>query len=161
VRRIAAERGAGATMAAAIERARRSFAPPARSLYATLRERYPELEPCTLTKRSMLALTRAIEVESLSRAERPLLFAAFQRERFYRRDEARWRELSRGAAATVAFADFARLRVPDDGAIEVPVAPGDPLLREWAVVCDAPSRPATRCCASGRSSAMPRATACA
>lgn len=138
VRRVAADRAAGVALGVAIERAVRSVAAPQRSLYAALRQVHPELEPCTLTKRSMLALSRAIEAESLSRAERPLLFAAFQRESFYRQDEPRWRDLARGAAVTIAFADFARLCVPESGPTEVPIAPDDPLVREWAIVCDAP-----------------------
>ena len=138
VRRVAADRAAGVALGVAIERAVRSLDAPARSLFAALRRSHPELEPCTLTKRSMLALSRAMEAESLSRAERPLLFAAFQRECHYREDEPRWRELARGAAVTIAFADFARLRVPESGPTEVPIAPDDPLVREWAIVCDAP-----------------------
>jgi len=138
VRRVLAERAGGISLAMAIQRTVGDAEVPARSLYAALRRRRPELEPCTLRKGVMLALSHAIEVESLARAEAPLLFASFQRERFFRHEEARWRELARGAALTVAFADFPSLRTPRDGPVEIPVGGDDPLLREWAIVCDAP-----------------------
>ncbi len=44
-------------------------------------------------KRTLIALSHAIEDECAARAERPLLFGSFQRERFYRDSEPRWREL--------------------------------------------------------------------
>lgn len=138
VRQVGSERAAGVSLAVAIERAMRDLEPPGPSLYAALRRRHPELEPRTLPKRLMLALSHAIEEESLSRADRPLLFAAFQRERFYRQEQARWRELARTAELTLAFADFEQLRTPRGGPAEIPIAPDDPFAREWAIVCDAP-----------------------
>lgn len=137
IRRVAAERGAGISLAAAIERARTYADGPARSVYAMLRHRRPDLEPRTLTKPRLLALSRAVEDESLSRAERPLLFASFQRERFYREAEPRWRELARGAELAIVFADFARPRTPRRAPAEIPVERDHPLTREWAIVCDA------------------------
>lgn len=138
VQHVAADRAAGVSLAWAIERAIREAEPPAASLYAALRRRRPDLEPRTLPKRHMLALSHAIEEESLSRAEHPLLFASFQRERYYRQEEARWRELARTAELTLAFADFPRLRAPRGAPAEIPIDPAHPLAREWAIVCDAP-----------------------
>ena len=137
IRRVLAEREAGTALAVAIERARGDLAVEPGSIYATLRRRRPDLEPRRLSKPVMVALSHAIEDESLSRAERPLLFASFQRERFYRQEEPRWREFTRGAEVTAVFADFSRLRKPRDGPIEVPVERSHPLLREWAIVCEA------------------------
>ncbi len=134
---VASERAAGGSLPAAIERATRDRAAHSPSLYAALRRRRPELEARTLPKRLMLALSHAIEEECLSRAEHPLLFASFQREAFYRAEQVRWRELSRAAQLSVAFARFARRAAPRDGPAEIPVAAGDPLAREWAIVCDA------------------------
>ena len=84
-------------------------------------------------------MSRAIEDECLARAERPLLFGCFQRERFYRDSERRWRELARTAERTVVLADFPRVRRPKTGPIEIPIAPSDPVAREWAIVCESPS----------------------
>ncbi len=137
VRRVVAERAAGTTLQVAIQRARQPIA-LAPSLFAWLRRAHPELDSQLLTRPAMLALSQAIEDESLARAERPLLFASFQREHAYREQEARWRELSRGAELTCVFADFARARVPRGGPAEIRVASASPLVREWAIVCDAP-----------------------
>jgi DICT domain-containing protein len=86
----------------------------------------------------LLALSRAIEDESCARAERPLLFGSFQRERFYRQSQRRWRDFARTAELAVVFADFERARSPARGPAEVPIDRSGPLTREWAVVCDAP-----------------------
>jgi DNA-binding transcriptional MerR regulator len=137
VQRVVAERAAGITLAVAIERAT-CPTPLAPSLFAWLRHNHPELDSQLLQRPSMLALSQAIEDESLARAERPLLFACFQRERAYREQEARWRKLARGAELTCVFADFPRARRPRGGPTDVPTAVSSPLVREWAVVCDAP-----------------------
>lgn len=137
IARVASERAAGLSLPVAIQRATRRPASPSASLYAALRRARPELEARALPKPTMLALSRAIEEESLARAENPLLFASFQREAFYRREEARWRELSRSAHLSVAFADFARSAARRGEPAEIPVDDGDPLAREWAIVCDA------------------------
>jgi DICT domain-containing protein len=137
VRHVLAERAAGTPMAIAVARARDRVEQPATSIYATLRRRRPDLQPQTLTAPMMLALSRAIEDESLSRAEQPILFGSFQRERFYRSSAARWRELAAGAAFAAVFADFAAAAEPVDGPAEVPLGRDHPLSREWAVVCDA------------------------
>jgi DICT domain-containing protein len=147
VRRVAAERAAGVALSTAIERATRDPEPPATSPYATLRRRHPDLEPRLLPKRLMIALSYAVEDESLSRAERPILFAAFQRERFYRQAQARWRALSLHAELAVVFAEFQGPRSPRDGPLEIPVRRDSPLAREWAIVCDAPGHAA---CLVGR-----------
>ena len=95
-----------------------------------------------LRKPVLLALTRAIEDESCARAERPLLFGAFQRERFFRQSQRRWRDFARTARLAAVFADFERARRPAHGPAELPIDSGDPLTREWAVVCEAPGHAA-------------------
>jgi len=115
----------------------------ARSLYAELRRRHPELAPQPLSKRSLLAISHAIEDECCARAEQPLLFGGFQRLSFLRESYARWVELARTAEVAVVFADLdtpqeQRPRVP----IEVALPKDAPLNREWIVVCDAPDLPA-------------------
>jgi DICT domain-containing protein len=138
VAQVLRERAAGLSLGAAIERVRGAARGPEPSIFAGLRRRRPELQPIVLRKPALLALTRAIEDESCAQAERPLLFGAFQQERFYRRSQRRWHELARTAELAVAFADFDRVRVPARGPAEVPIGRADPLAREWAVVCEAP-----------------------
>jgi DNA-binding transcriptional MerR regulator len=139
IRAVAAKRRAGLALPVAIEQARSERSGPARSVYAALRARAPDLGSRRLVKPVMLALSRAIEDEALSRGEAMMVFGAFQRERFYRESQPRWRELSRTAEVAVVFADFARPCAPRDAPIEVPVPREHPLNREWAVVCEGTS----------------------
>ena len=109
------------------------------SIFAGLRRRWPEQSVQVLSKRAMDAMSRAIEDECLAQASRPVLIGAFQRERFYRQSERRWRELARTASWAVVFADFATSRTPRGAAAEVAVPGDDPLLREWAVIAASPT----------------------
>jgi MerR family transcriptional regulator, light-induced transcriptional regulator len=136
IRKVAAQRAAGFSLAAAIERARGESVESSPSVFATLRRRRPDLEPRAIAKPIMLALAHAIEDETLARAERPILFGSFQRERFYRQAQPRWRELARGAEVAVVFADFERLRTPRYEPAEIPVPRAHPLNREWTLVCE-------------------------
>jgi MerR family transcriptional regulator, light-induced transcriptional regulator len=137
VQRVLRERAAGLSLAAAIARVHESDMDVEPSIFAGLRRRRPELQPFVLRKPAMLALSRAIEDESCARAEVPLLFGSFQEERFYRQSERRWRDFWRTAELTCVFADFERVRLAADGPAELPIDANGPLLREWAVVCEA------------------------
>jgi MerR family transcriptional regulator, light-induced transcriptional regulator len=135
--RVIAERERGIELPVAIERAR-AASTVVPSLFAQLRERRPDLQPMTVSKRNLAPLARAIEDESAARAERPLLIGSFQRERYYRQSEHRWRELARGAESAFVFADFERLQEPAGAPAELPVDRSHPVSREWALVCAAP-----------------------
>lgn len=133
-------RSAGLSMPIAVERARSSAQHPHESVYAGLRQMHPGLRVQSLRKDAVLALSRAIEDECCMRAELPVLFAGFQRERHYRLSEERWQDLSRTARAAFVFARFeesdastrpVRLRLPDTSVLD----------REWLLVCDAPDHP--------------------
>ncbi len=138
VRRVARDKAAGVSIPAAIERAKAALTEVEPSIYAGVRRRRPDLVPYVLPKRTLIALSHAIEDECCARAERPVLFGSFQRPRFYRHAEARWRELTRTAHAAIVFAEFDERRDPDGGPHEVPVEHEHPLCREWGLVCDAP-----------------------
>jgi DICT domain-containing protein len=142
VQRVARDRAAGMTLSAAIARASEVAETTLSSVFASLRRDHPDLQPRRLSKPLLLALTHAIEDEGLARAERPLIFAGFQAERFYRQSEPRWRQLSRSAELAIAFADFPGVRTPSDGAIEIPVSPDSPFLREWTLILWAPGHTA-------------------
>jgi MerR family transcriptional regulator, light-induced transcriptional regulator len=137
VGRVAAGRAAGLSLGAAIEASTHSSRSHDLSLFAGIRRLRPDLEPVSLSKRILIALSQAIEDECLSRAERPVLFASFQHKRFYRRQQSRWRELSRSSELAVVFAEFDRARHRRGGPVEIPVNRAHPLAREWAIVCDA------------------------
>ncbi len=134
---VVAERERGVGLPVAIERARIA---PSRvpSLFAQLRERRPDLQPMKVRKRHLIPLAHAIEEESAARAERALLIGSFQRERFYRHSEARWRELSQGTECAFVFADFKRARRPQRAPAELPIDRSHPISREWALICEAP-----------------------
>jgi DICT domain-containing protein len=144
-------RAAGLGMASAAGRALASTGRHEASVFAGVRRLQPHLRTQLLRKPAVLALSRAIEDECCAQADRPLVFAAFQRERYYRTAQQRWQELSRTARSTVVFADFdgdpaqsATDRSPAATAgapLEVPVPFHAPMNREWVLVCDSEDYP--------------------
>jgi DICT domain-containing protein/predicted DNA-binding transcriptional regulator AlpA len=136
VRAVVAARDAGLSLPAAIERV--ALAPQERreSLFGLLRLRRPELAPELVPKPRMVALSHAIEDECLSRAHAPVLIGSFQRERFFRAEEARWAGFARTAAVAVAFADFETNT--HTRPLQLHVTREHQLNREWAIVCFAP-----------------------
>src|SRR5436190_17264869 len=80
VRSVVRARAEGLSLTSAIDRARRLASEQAPSVYAALRERFPELRPYVLRKGSLLQLSRALEDECALRARRPVLFGSFQQE---------------------------------------------------------------------------------
>jgi DICT domain-containing protein len=91
-----------------------------------------------LTKRALIALSRAIEDEYVASGERGLVVGSFQRPAFYRSVAHRWREVTRLAEASLVFASFRSARHPRGAPAEIPISTRDPLSREWGVICDAP-----------------------
>ena len=112
------------------------------SVYAFLRRRHPALQPQRLKKSTLIALSWAIEDECCARAERPVIFGGFQKERYFRAAEERWTELARIARSTMAFADFSDGADAPGGTRLVHLPEDAPMRREWAVVCDAADYPA-------------------
>lgn len=135
---VVRERDEGRSLPTAIERVLTSQPTQGDSVFAGLRERRPDLIPYLLAKRTLIALSHAIEDESCARAEQGLLFGAFQQERFYRHAEERWRELAKTADAAVALADFPEVRQKQGAPTEVPIDRSGPAGREWSLVCDGP-----------------------
>ncbi|HVP01087.1 MAG TPA: DICT sensory domain-containing protein [Solirubrobacteraceae bacterium] len=140
LRRVQAYRHRGLSVPAAIERACEGGGggPDRPSIYAAVASTFRELRPRVLRKSTLVALSRAIEHEALAQAASPVLVGAFQREVFYRAVEPRYRRMAQLADAAVVFADFAAVRHPQGGPVEIPIAPEDALGNEWAVVVDAP-----------------------
>jgi DICT domain-containing protein len=139
LRRVLAYRERGLSVPAAIERARSTdLATDRPSLYGVLAAGDSPPSSQLLTKRTLIAVSRAIEEETISRAAAPVVVAAFQSEHNYRAVEHRYRAMARTADAVVVFADFEALGGGGDAPVEVPLEPGDGLGNEWAVVVDAP-----------------------
>ncbi len=140
VQRVLALKGSGVRLASAVARVRHEeqTGRPL-SVYAELRRTHPHLESRVLRRRVLVAISRAIEDEAMSRAVRPYVFGAFQRAEFFRAASRRWDEIARTAAACLVFADFEGTGGKPGAPVEVPLDPDAPLLREWAVVVVAPS----------------------
>ena len=141
LRRALALREQGMSVAAALARARSAGETPTDrpSIYGALvASEIAPIRPLPLRKRTLLAISRAIENEVLARAAAPVCFGAFQHERFYRRVEHRYRRIAEGATAVGVFADFDHSGAPPGAPVELVIGPEDALGNEWAVIVDAP-----------------------
>ena len=133
-------RESGLSLAAAVERANRDspLVADSPSIFAGLRKRRPDLAPYPVPKRMLVPISHAMEDECSARGGGAILIGSFQRERFYRQAEPRWRAFARTAELTVALGDFEKPRAPKGAPIEIPIDRSHPLSREWAIVCDGP-----------------------
>lgn len=139
VRRVGELRGAGVRLDVAIARATAGGAAPAlasASVFARLRQSHPTLMPSRLTKSTLLAMSWAMEDEFCAQARRGHVFGAFQEAHRFESARARWTDVARVSSSTFVFADFDTL--DETSPTRVPLPPDAPMLREWAVVCDAP-----------------------
>ena len=98
-------REAGLSLEAAVERVGDSSESESTTVFASLAER-PGVRPLRIHKRDLTAVVRGLEDEMMASGARPFVFASFQRERFYRQAERRYREMARVAEMTVVRADF-------------------------------------------------------
>jgi DICT domain-containing protein len=139
LRRAVAFRERGLSVSAALERAGTFGTPTDRpSIFGAIASSGAPVRPRSLHKRTLTAISHAIEDEAIARAAGPVVFGAFQRERNYRAVQHRYERIALTADATVVFADFPAPRVEEGMPAEVPIAPDAALGSEWAVVIDAP-----------------------
>jgi DICT domain-containing protein len=139
VLQVLRRRDAGIRLDVAIAEARGSLRPGTGSVFAEIRRRHPSLTPHRLRKATLMALSWALEDEFCARADRPVLFGAFQEERFYAAAAPRWRELARVARSAMVLGDFPTTDTVAPGRpIRDPLADDAPMRRERVVVCDAP-----------------------
>jgi len=140
LRRVVELRKGGLSVPAALERARATTAGPTDrpSIFGAVpnggRVR-------RLRKRTLIALSRAIEDEAMASAAGPIVFGAFQRSRHYRAVEHRYRRMAEAADLAAVFADFGNGHeavAAEHEPIELTIRTDDPVGHEWAVVVDAP-----------------------
>lgn len=131
-------RESGFSLESATARALRNAEPAPSSLFGGMRTSRPDLAPLLVRKATLVTISRAIEDECAVRGEGGVLVGSFQRVRFFRDSERRWRELARMRTSTLVFADFANLRRRPGVPAEIPVERTSALRREWAIVSDAP-----------------------
>jgi DICT domain-containing protein len=136
LRRVLALRDRGLSVPAALEQAREGGTGRV-SIFAALAD--TPVRPQRLRKRTLIALSRAIEDEALASAAGPVVIGAFQEERNYRAVEHRWRRMAKVADAVLVFGRFKGVQAgAEDEPVELPIGEADPLGHEWAVVVDAP-----------------------
>jgi DNA-binding transcriptional MerR regulator len=131
----------GLSVPAAIAAARRLGGERATTVFAAIRQHHPALAVHRLGRAAMLAVSRAIEDEACRGGGRPVVIGSFQTRGRFHAVEARWQDLARTAAVTIAVADFGRSVETRRDIVRVPLPPGDPRHREWAVVCDGVDTP--------------------
>lgn len=132
------EREEGSSLEAALQRAKEWVEAPRLSIFATLRDSSPAVEPILLSKPSMLALSRAIEDEASMRADQPLFVGTFQEKKFWNQTSRRWQNIAARAELTIAMASM--LKTHHGGRLStIAISRDAPLAREWAVVCDSPN----------------------
>lgn len=142
VNEVLRRREAGVRLDLAISQTLAGRAPGTDSVFAELRQRHPELSPLRLRKRTLLALTWAIEDDAIASARRGDVFGAFQEESYFLRSRARWLELAALSQSAWAYAGFDTQGPQQDGhLVRVPLDDRGPMRREWAVVCDATELP--------------------
>ena len=154
---VVRRRDSGVRLDVAIADALARAEPGSPSVYAALRRKHPHLPVQRLHKRTLLALSWAIEDEFCAKAERAMIFGAFQHERYYAAARNRWHELALVSRSAFAFAQpekptgFAapasvstsrRREAGTPGPALVPLPAEEPLAREWAVICDSVELPA-------------------
>jgi MerR family transcriptional regulator, light-induced transcriptional regulator len=140
LRRVASYRRLGLSIPAAIDRVRddegQVIEQP--SIFAAVSSIDETARPQLLRKPTLLALSRAIEHETLAHAASPVVFGAFQEHKHYRGVEHRYRRIARQADAATVFADFTRASRVPGRAVEIPIDLDDAIGNEWAVIVDAP-----------------------
>jgi DNA-binding transcriptional MerR regulator len=129
-------RKAGLSLEAAISRVSETPSLQPATIFAALSGQ-PGVAPLRIRKRELLRVVRGLEDELMASGSRALVFAGFQRERFYRQSRERYREMARFAYLTVARADFDSARGAG-GVLEVPLDCDEPSSNEWSFVCDGP-----------------------
>jgi len=124
----------GMSLPDAIEAVRARAEAP-KSVLALLCDRIPHLNPLFISRRAMLAISRAIEQEAASEATRGLVIGMFQRQRAWMVAAPRWQVVAQRIQPVVALADFNRVE-QRNRVWQVPLANEAVRRDEWIVVCD-------------------------
>ncbi|HEX6248469.1 MAG TPA: DICT sensory domain-containing protein, partial [Nocardioidaceae bacterium] len=112
----------------------------AASAHGALIREFPELAHRRFSRSALVAVSRALEDETLASGERRLILGAFQQGHRYEASHARWEELARTAAWCAVVADFEDAPEgdldADPGALPARchLPQSAPMRREWTVV---------------------------
>ncbi|MFS3130574.1 DICT sensory domain-containing protein [Nocardioides sp. Bht2] len=149
VRQVLEARAAGVPLRLAIDTVRSQRGQlDSPSLFAQLTASFPYLQPRRLSRKVLVALSHAIEDESLGRGGAALALGAFQTGDRFGESAQRWHELARTALWAAVVGEFeaesdAASAGPGAGGppgapVLVQLPPGAPMRREWSVVCLSP-----------------------
>ncbi|MDX2272005.1 MAG: DICT sensory domain-containing protein [Cyanobacteriota bacterium] len=109
--------------------------PQRTSLLADLLAALPQLHPQLYFKSSLVALSHAMEDQVLSGQSHPVVFANFQKERYYRQEARRYQRISQIAEQVYVLAmpetDFSQTPTPYQ---TVALDEADPLTQEWHLI---------------------------
>jgi DICT domain-containing protein len=139
LRRVGSLRADGLSVPAALDRARETASGSDRpSIYGAIASAPDPVPARRLRKSTLLAISRAIEDETLARAAEPVVVGAFQSVANFEGVEHRYDRMARNADACIVFADFDEVTQREGRPTRIPISPDDALGNEWAVIVDAP-----------------------
>ena len=114
------------------------------SVHGALVTEFPELTPQRVSRGALVAVSRAVEDDTLALGEDRLVLGAFQQGHRYESSRARWTELARTATWCAVVADFEQGPDRDLGAdpgarpARCHLPESAPMRREWTVVSVGP-----------------------
>jgi len=135
---VSRDRKTGVSLDGALRQARGRLGLQRSSIFAAVSNALPHVYPAVLSKRTMVAVSQAIEDEAATRADGAVFVGSFQAPRFWRQSDDLWGNLIDRSACAAAIAAFRESR-KRGSVFEVAAPAGTPILREWAVVCDSPT----------------------
>jgi DICT domain-containing protein/signal transduction histidine kinase len=104
------------------------------SVLTELLSQHSHLRPHLYFKSSLTALSRAMEDLVLAGADRPLVIATFQEERFYRQEAHRYQRIAAQTDRAYVLSVMESSKIPATDYVLIPIDPNDGLAQEWNLV---------------------------
>ncbi len=104
------------------------------SVLTELLSQHSHLRPHLYFKSSLTALSRAMEDLVLAGADRPLVIATFQEERFYRQEAHRYQRIAAQTDRAYVLSVMESSKIPATDYVLIPINPNDGLAQEWNLV---------------------------
>jgi DICT domain-containing protein/signal transduction histidine kinase len=104
------------------------------SVLTELLSQHSHLRPHLYFKSSLTALSRAMEDLVLAGADRPLVIATFQEERFYRQEAHRYQRIAARTDRAYVLSVMESSKIPATDYVLIPIDPQDGLAQEWNLV---------------------------
>ncbi len=104
------------------------------SVLTELLSQHSHLRPHLYFKSSLTALSRAMEDLVLAGADRPLVIATFQEERFYRQEAHRYQRIAAQTDRAYVLSVMESSKLPATDYVLISIDPNDGLAQEWNLV---------------------------